>query len=84
MASLIKLIAEQKCHNHYIGVVLFRVLSLLLTDYTTIEISDNQVFQRRINGSLDFYKKFHAYENGFGSAYGEFWLGMYYCLRAHG
>ncbi|XP_052786286.1 uncharacterized protein LOC128221726 [Mya arenaria] len=34
------------------------------------------VFQRRFNGSLDFYKRFQDYENGFGSADGEHWLGL--------
>ena len=37
-----------------------------------------QVFQKRIDGSVDFYRGFNEYENGFGSVYGEFWLGMYY------
>ena len=36
-----------------------------------------QVFQKRVNGSVDFYRSFNEYENGFGSVYGEFWLGIY-------
>ncbi|XP_060581974.1 angiopoietin-related protein 2-like [Ruditapes philippinarum] len=35
------------------------------------------VFQYRFNGSVDFYRNFREYENGFGSLDGEFWL----CLR---
>ena len=37
-----------------------------------------QVFQKRFNGTVDFYRGFNEYENGFGSVYNEFWLGIYY------
>ncbi|CAC5412319.1 Fibrinogen-like protein A,Ryncolin-4,Angiopoietin-related protein 7,Angiopoietin-related protein 1,Ficolin-3,Ficolin-1-B,Techylectin-5A,Ficolin-2,Ryncolin-1,Tenascin-R,Fibrinogen-like protein 1,Angiopoietin-1,Tenascin-X,Fibrinogen C domain-containing protein 1-A,Tenascin-N,Ryncolin-3,Tenascin,Fibroleukin,Fibrinogen C domain-containing protein 1,Ryncolin-2,Angiopoietin-related protein 6,Techylectin-5B,Angiopoietin-related protein 2,Angiopoietin-2,Microfibril-associated glycoprotein 4,Fibrinogen alpha chain len=36
------------------------------------------VFQRRINGTIDFYRGWSDYEDGFGNLKSEFWLGNKY------
>ncbi|XP_005874238.2 PREDICTED: ficolin-1 [Myotis brandtii] len=45
-----------------------------------------QVIQRRVDGSVDFYRDWAAYKQGFGSQLGEFWLGndQIHALTAQG
>ncbi|MEO0687419.1 MAG: fibrinogen-related domain-containing protein, partial [Cyanobacteria bacterium J06649_11] len=33
------------------------------------------VMQKRLDGSVDFYRDWKTFKNGFGDAYGEYWLG---------
>jgi hypothetical protein len=37
-----------------------------------------QVLQRRQNGSVDFYRDWNNYTQGFGDVNGEFWIGLYF------
>ncbi|CAG2196068.1 Ficolin-1-A,Ryncolin-1,Fibrinogen C domain-containing protein 1,Tenascin-N,Angiopoietin-related protein 7,Ficolin-3,Fibrinogen C domain-containing protein 1-B,Fibrinogen-like protein 1,Ficolin-1,Ficolin-1-B,Tenascin-R,Ryncolin-2,Techylectin-5B,Fibrinogen C domain-containing protein 1-A,Microfibril-associated glycoprotein 4,Fibrinogen-like protein A,Ryncolin-3,Tenascin-X,Ficolin-2,Tenascin,Angiopoietin-related protein 2,Techylectin-5A,Ryncolin-4 [Mytilus edulis] len=45
--------------------------------YCDFEIDNTgwTVFQRRLNGSIDFYRGWNSYVNGFGDLEAEFWLG---------
>ena len=45
-------------------------------------LSKNKVIQRRQDGKVNFYMKWDHYKIGFGSAAGEYWLGMKWLISA--
>ncbi|XP_070579783.1 fibrinogen-like protein 1 [Ptychodera flava] len=58
--------------------------------YAYCEVNDSDVWtviQRRLDGTVNFYKEWEAYKAGFGNRTGEFWLGndnIYYLTsQAH-
>ncbi|RVE59312.1 hypothetical protein OJAV_G00187060 [Oryzias javanicus] len=59
--------------------------SLSAVDESFTSVLFLQVFQRRTDGSLNFYRPWDYYRTGFGSADGEIWLGLenlfQLCLR---
>ena len=51
-------------------------LSEVRCDITTTPPGGWIIFQRRIDGSVDFYRNWADYKEGFGDLNGNFWLGL--------
>ncbi|KAE8283775.1 Microfibril-associated glycoprotein 4 Precursor [Larimichthys crocea] len=73
LTSCKKLVQPKDCSDIHHQVKTRR--SGVYTIYPLGKTSAVQVFQRRMDGTLNFYRPWHQYKMGFGRAAGEYWLG---------
>jgi hypothetical protein len=52
--------------------------SIIVCDVVQSSVFFFQIIQRRFDGSVHFGGTWHDYKHGFGSANGEYWIGMHF------
>lgn len=82
--KLIKTLVPDKSCKHLVSSKSGKFWLRPFSNENTIEVYCEQekfgggwlVFQRRFDGSVDFFRNWTHYKNGFGTVDGEFWLGL--------
>ncbi|XP_061194792.1 angiopoietin-4-like, partial [Saccostrea echinata] len=74
-ASIVKFIPNTKGKDGVYTIYPdMKTKKVVYCDMTT-DVGGWAVIQRRINGSVDFYRSWKSYQDGFGNVYSEYWLG---------